>query len=98
LLKLLGNLPTTTYRGLLAPFSARAYTFDSNGTVRVFDLAKPTAGGLPPEILPAITPTANPESIDQVPAMRRLSLFLCAEMRAIINVSSSGFRVFEKAR
>jgi hypothetical protein len=61
----IGTLPFTTVVGVLAPSGQRAYTYDINGTVRVFDLTTPPSGQTAlPEILPAITPSASP-SINQ---------------------------------
>jgi hypothetical protein len=60
-LNLIGTLPSTTLIGVLAPSGQRAYTFDSNGTVRVFDVTTPgSAQTMFPEILPAITPSGSP--------------------------------------
>jgi hypothetical protein len=59
----IGTLPSTTLVGVLAPLGQRAYTYDINGTVRVFDLTTPPgAQSMFPEILPAITPSASPST------------------------------------
>jgi hypothetical protein len=59
----IGTLPSTTLVGVLAPSGQRAYTYDINGTVRVFDLTTPPGGQtMFPEILPAITPSASPST------------------------------------
>jgi hypothetical protein len=58
-----GALPSTTLIGVVAPSGQRAYTYDSNGTIRVFDLTTPATGTTPcPEILPAITLAASPST------------------------------------
>jgi hypothetical protein len=50
---LLGSLPVSTLASVVAPDARRAYAYDSNGTVRVFDLTAAPVGGLFPEVLPA---------------------------------------------
>jgi hypothetical protein len=46
----LGSLPTSTLSSVLSPSGARAYSYDSNGTLRVFDLTATPVGGFFPEI------------------------------------------------
>ncbi len=59
----IGTLPSTTLIGVVAPSGLRAYTYDLNGTVRVFDLTTPPGSqAMFPEILPAITPSASPST------------------------------------
>jgi hypothetical protein len=58
-LQLLSSLPATTRAAALAPNSRRAYTYDNNGTVRVFDVSAAAVGTFP-EILPAITLAEGP--------------------------------------
>jgi hypothetical protein len=52
-LTLLGSLPGTTVGSVLSPDAHRAYTYDSSGSVRVFDLTVAPTTGLYPEITPA---------------------------------------------
>lgn len=52
-LTLLGSLPGTTVGSVLSPDAHRAYTLDSAGSVRVFDLTAAPTAGLYPEITPA---------------------------------------------
>jgi hypothetical protein len=61
-LTLLGRLPpVTTITATLHPTELRAYAYDTDGTIRVYDLSAPTdQDGNYPEILPAITPSASP--------------------------------------
>ena len=62
-LNVIGTLPNSTIAGVLAPSGQRAYTYDANGTVRVFDVTTPlSAQVMFPEILPAITPSASPST------------------------------------
>jgi hypothetical protein len=60
-LSLLGSLPVTTQNAVLAPEQLRAYAYDSNGTVRVYDLT-----AAPQEILPAITLANDPNGASQM--------------------------------
>jgi hypothetical protein len=47
----------------MAPSGQSAYTYDLNGTVRVFDVTTLlSAQGMFPEILPGITPSASPST------------------------------------
>jgi hypothetical protein len=59
-LALLGSLPSTTVGSVLSPDAHRAYTYDSAGSVRVFDLTAALAAGLYPEITPAISLFGSP--------------------------------------
>jgi hypothetical protein len=52
-LTLRGSLPGTTVGSVLSPDAHRAYTYDSSGSVRVFDLTAAPTAGLYPEITPA---------------------------------------------
>jgi hypothetical protein len=88
---LLGTLPTTTVVGVLAPSGLRAYTYDSNGTIRVFDLTTPPADGqsLYPEILPAIIPSASPSSSPNTVAKMVISpdggrLFVAGDQQVVV--------------
>ena len=57
----LGKLPATVINGVLSPEGARVYGFDgTSGTIRVFDSSLPSVGGILAEVLPAITPIADP--------------------------------------
>lgn len=56
---LLGSLPVTTAASILSPTSAKAYTWDTNGTtgtVRTFDISAAPVGGQFPEIGTGVTP------------------------------------------
>jgi IPT/TIG domain len=57
---LLGSLPGTTIGSVLSPDAHRAYTYDSSGTVRVFDLTAAPTAGLYPEITPAKSLPGSP--------------------------------------
>ncbi len=59
----IGYLPTTTTLFGVSPELARAYSFDANGTIRVFDTSAPTVGGFLAEIMPAITPPVDPDAM-----------------------------------
>jgi hypothetical protein len=59
-LALLGSLPPTTIGSVLSPDAHRAYTYDSAGSVRVFDLTAAASAGLYPEITPAISLFGSP--------------------------------------
>jgi hypothetical protein len=59
-LTLLGSLPSTTIGSVLSPDARRAYTYDSSGTVRVFDLTAAPSAGLYPEITPAKSLPGSP--------------------------------------
>ena len=61
-LALLGRLPPlTTVTATLHPTELRAYAYDTDGTIRVYDLSASTdVDGNYPEILPAITPIDTP--------------------------------------
>jgi hypothetical protein len=57
----LGKLPATAINGVLSPEGARVYGFDgTSGNIRVFDSSLPSVGGFLAEVLPAITPIADP--------------------------------------
>jgi hypothetical protein len=61
-LSAVGSLPTTTIGAVLAPTAMRAYTYDQNGTVRIWDVsATPVV-----EVTPAITLTGTPVSTQAV--------------------------------
>jgi hypothetical protein len=56
---LAGSLPATTAASILSPTSAKAYTWDTNGTtgtVRTFDISAAPVGGQFPEIGTGVTP------------------------------------------
>lgn len=57
---LLGNLPGTTQAVTLKPDGSRAYTYDSSGMVRTFDLTGVLVGGIYPEVGTGTTPPDNP--------------------------------------
>ena len=59
-LTLLGSLPGTTVGSVLSPDAHRAYTYDSAGSVRVFDLTTAPTAGLYPEITPAKSLSGSP--------------------------------------
>jgi hypothetical protein len=50
---LLGSLPSTTVGSVISPDAHRAYTYDSSGGVRIFDLTATRNAGFYPEIVPA---------------------------------------------
>jgi hypothetical protein len=56
----LGQLPATTLAVVLAPDGARAYTFDSSGSMRTFDLQAAATGGFMNEIGTATTLAGDP--------------------------------------
>jgi hypothetical protein len=55
-LNLIGRFPINTRAMALAPELPRAYGYDENNTIRVFDTSAPPVGGQLVEVLPAITP------------------------------------------
>jgi hypothetical protein len=57
---LLGTLPTTTIGFLISPNGQRAYTFDVDRKVHVFDLTANAAGGAYPELGTGLTPAGDP--------------------------------------
>jgi IPT/TIG domain len=59
----LGKIADSTVASILAPDATRAYAYDTNGTVRVFDLTQPTgAGGHFPEVTPAKVLSGSPSA------------------------------------
>lgn len=85
---LLGGLPASSQASVFGPVSALVYTFDSNGTVRIFDTSQPTVGGIYPEILPALTPIQNPTNSNYIPTLAitpdERTLFLAADAQIVI--------------
>jgi hypothetical protein len=61
-LQLLGALPSTSAAAVIAPDGARAYTYDSSGTLRAFDLTKAADNGLFPEIGSGTALVAAPDT------------------------------------
>jgi hypothetical protein len=61
-INLLGSLPTTTVASTISADATRAYTYDSSGAVRVFDLTASPVNSLYPEITPAKTLPSSPAS------------------------------------
>jgi hypothetical protein len=59
-ISLLGSLPTTTVGSTVSADATRAYSYDSNGTVRVFDLMAAPLNSLYPEIMPSKTLMSSP--------------------------------------
>lgn len=57
---LLGTLPSTTLSVVLKPDATRAYTYDSSGRVRTFDLTGTPNGGAYTEVGTGTTLAANP--------------------------------------
>jgi hypothetical protein len=56
----LGSLPTTTVASTISADATRAYAYDGNGTVRVFDLTASPVNSFYPEITPAKTLLNSP--------------------------------------
>jgi hypothetical protein len=59
-LALMGALPDTTLAAALSPATMRAYTYDSAGSMRTFDVSAALPGGEFAEVLPAISLTDGP--------------------------------------
>jgi hypothetical protein len=57
---LLGSLPLTTVTACVSPDGQRAYAYDTDGTVRTYDLAAAPVAGTYAEILPAKILTGSP--------------------------------------
>jgi len=89
-LNAIGILPSTTLVGVLAPSGRRAYTYDINGSVRVFDLTTPLSGqAMLPEILPAITQSASPSTNQNSPLKMVISpdggtVFIAGDQQIIV--------------
>jgi hypothetical protein len=87
-LKLLGSLPLSSLASVFGPISNRAYTYDNNGTVRIFDISQPTVGGIYPEVLPALTPIQGPNKLNTLPAIAITpdegALFLAGDAQIVI--------------
>ncbi len=58
----LGSLAATPVGIAIAPDATRAYAYDANGTVRVYDLTQAPVAGIYPEVLPAKTLSGSPSS------------------------------------
>ncbi|HEV2700382.1 MAG TPA: IPT/TIG domain-containing protein [Steroidobacteraceae bacterium] len=85
----LGSLPATTVAAVLAPSGLRAYTYDNNDTVRVFDLSAPPSDPQSqyPEILPAIVPASVPTLISPLSMVMSPdggTVFLAGDMGVVV--------------
>jgi len=59
----IGYLPNTTRLFGVSQHLPRVYTFDDNGTIRTFDTSAISISGSLAEVLPAITPLADPDAL-----------------------------------
>ena len=56
----LGQIPNSSSAAAVAPELPRAYTFDSDGTIRTFDTSQPAIAGVLAVVPPALTLVAAP--------------------------------------
>lgn len=66
-----GTLPATAYDTVLAPDGSRAYSFESDGLVHIYDLTLPPVLGVFPEA-GTLTPVSSPGVA--VPSLTRLAI------------------------
>ncbi len=87
----LGALPATTLAAVLKADGSRAYTFDSSGSLRTFDLsgAAPGTGVVYPEVLPATTLAGSPGTtgVKMVISPDGGTIFLAGDARIVIQTT-----------